>query len=118
MHLAQRAACAGRAPQLPKCRHAVQAKAQPGSAASPRPRRRRPHPADPKAAAPSSAVNVTIESQTLNSGRLVASMAIAAPPEIVWGALTDYEALGKFIPGLEENRCLMRRPGGAVVRQV
>jgi hypothetical protein len=36
----------------------------------------------------------------------------------VWAALTDYDGLGEFIPSLEENRCLERRPNGAVLYQV
>ncbi|KAK9801958.1 hypothetical protein WJX73_001180 [Symbiochloris irregularis] len=41
-----------------------------------------------------------------------------APVESVWGALTDYESLGNFIPGLAENRCLSRNPKGARLLQV
>ena len=34
-----------------------------------------------------------------NSRRLYASVEIAAPLQVVWEALTDYEGLGTFIPG-------------------
>ena len=35
-----------------------------------------------------------------NSRRLYANVEIAAPLQVVWEALTAYEGLGTFIPGL------------------
>jgi hypothetical protein len=67
---------------------------------------------------PPGVVAVAIEQPSLSSSRLVASTAVAAPPEAVWSALTDYERLGTFIPSLVENRCLTRTPRGAVLYQV
>lgn len=37
---------------------------------------------------------------------------------MVWQALTDYDGLAEFIPGLTENTCLERRANGARLRQV
>jgi len=42
---------------------------------------------------------VTVERAARNSRRLYAAVQIAAPIDVVWGALTDYEGLGNFIPG-------------------
>ena len=44
-------------------------------------------------------VDVTVERAARNSRRLYAAVQIAAPTDVVWGALTDYEGLGNFIPG-------------------
>ncbi len=44
-------------------------------------------------------VEVTVERAARNSRRLYAAVQVAAPVDIVWGALTDYEGLGSFIPG-------------------
>ena len=44
-------------------------------------------------------VDVTVERAARNSRRLYAAVHIAAPVDVVWGALTDYEGLGTFIPG-------------------
>ncbi|KAK9804217.1 hypothetical protein WJX72_001629 [[Myrmecia] bisecta] len=63
-------------------------------------------------------VAVEVEKAARNSRRLYAGIDIAAPVELVWGALTDYDGLGTFIPGLAENRCLERRPAGAKLLQV
>lgn len=38
--------------------------------------------------------------------------------EAVYAALTSYEALGTFIPGLAENRCLERHEDGCTLLQV
>lgn len=53
-----------------------------------------------QAADPLRGVNVVVERAERNSRRLYAAVQIAAPVETVWGALTDYEGLGNFIPGL------------------
>ncbi|KAL3159087.1 hypothetical protein ABBQ32_011085 [Trebouxia sp. C0010 RCD-2024] len=63
-------------------------------------------------------VQVTVERSARNSRRLYAAVQIAAPVEVVWGALTDYQGLGNFIPGLTENRCLSKKPTGATLLQV
>ncbi|KAF8068422.1 hypothetical protein HT031_002111 [Scenedesmus sp. PABB004] len=63
-------------------------------------------------------VTVQLGKTSFSSRRLDARVSIAAPPEVVWGALTDYDALGSFIPSLVENRCLERRPDGCLLYQV
>lgn len=78
-----------------------------------------PLPFTPRHGTPAhSHVAVSVEAPTLASRRLVAATPIMAPPEAVWRALTDYEQLGTFIPGLVENRCLRRHDKGAVLYQV
>jgi ribosome-associated toxin RatA of RatAB toxin-antitoxin module len=67
---------------------------------------------------PPGEVTVSIEKPSFSSRRIFVATSIAAPPESVWGALTDYEGLGDFIPSLVENRCLERRERGAVLYQV
>jgi hypothetical protein len=37
---------------------------------------------------------------------------------VVWSALTDYDNLGTFIPGLVENKCLQRYRAGCKLFQV
>lgn len=49
-------------------------------------------------------VQVTVERSARNSRRLYAAVQIAAPVEVVWGALTDYQGLGNFIPGRLPHR--------------
>jgi len=78
--------------------------------------RLRPSPSSPSA--PASLVPVDVEPAPSNARRLFASVDIAAPSFVVWSALTDYEALGDFIPGLAENRCLARTASGATLLQV
>lgn len=67
---------------------------------------------------PAASVDVTIEPAPGNARRLFAVVDVAAPPFVVWGALTDYERLSDFIPGLAENRCLSRGPARATLLQV
>lgn len=38
--------------------------------------------------------------------------------EYLWGALTDYDNLQTFIPGLQENVCTQRSGGGCTLKQV
>ncbi len=71
---------------------------------------------DVSASAPG--VQVELSSTSLTSRTLAASVEIAAPVDVVWAALTDYDRLGAFIPNLAENRCLQRRPNGALLYQV
>jgi hypothetical protein len=63
-------------------------------------------------------VAVDVETAPGNARRLFARVDIAAPPFVVWGALTDYDRLGDFVPGLAENRCLSRGPARATLLQV
>ena len=44
-------------------------------------------------------VAVVVEPATNNARRLFAGVDIAAPVAVVWDSLTDYDGLGKFIPG-------------------
>ncbi len=63
-------------------------------------------------------VAVHIDNVSFNSRKLLASTAIAAPVDIVWALMKDYEHLDTFIPSLVENRCLERRPHGCLLYQV
>ena len=63
-------------------------------------------------------VAVAVEPAPANGRRLYASVDVAAPAFVVWRALTDYDRLSDFIPGLAENRCLARSGGGATLLQV
>lgn len=63
-------------------------------------------------------VAVVVGKTPNNSRRLFAEVDVDAPPAVVWGALTNYEGLDEFIPSLETNRCLERRPNGARLEQV
>lgn len=61
---------------------------------------------------------VEVESGSSNSRRLFASVDIAAPWTAVWSALTDYDGLHTFIPGLAQNECLSRHAAGCRLLQV
>lgn len=63
-------------------------------------------------------VAVVVEPAGNNGRCLYAGVDISAPVDVIWGALTDYDGLGDFIPGLAENRCLERREQGAQLLQV
>ncbi|KAJ9509341.1 dehydrase and lipid transport-domain-containing protein [Haematococcus lacustris] len=63
-------------------------------------------------------VTAVVEKTSWNSRKLHASITINAPVSTVWASLTDYDGLGNFIPSLVENRCLRRKPDGAVLLQV
>jgi Polyketide cyclase / dehydrase and lipid transport len=63
-------------------------------------------------------VEVRLAKPSFSSRKLDAAVHIAAPLDVVWGVLTDYDGLGNFIPGLVENRCLERREGGCLLYQV
>ena len=43
---------------------------------------------------------------------------VAAPAELVWRTLTDYERLADIVPSLDENRVLERWAGGVRLQQV
>ena len=53
-----------------------------------------------------------------STASLCASLQPCRPPaEAVYAALTSYESLGTFIPGLAENRCLERHEDGCTLLQ-
>lgn len=70
------------------------------------------------AAALEEAITVEVETGPSNSRRLYAGIDIAAPWSAVWAALTDYEGLHTFIPGLAQNECLSRHMAGCRLLQV
>ena len=45
-------------------------------------------------------MTVEVDKASRNARRLYAAVSIDAPLSQVWGALTDYEGLGNFIPGV------------------
>lgn len=65
-----------------------------------------------------SGVSIDMEVGPSNSRFIFAGVDIQAPPESVWQALTSYENLQTFIPGLSVNKCLARRPNGARLLQI
>jgi ribosome-associated toxin RatA of RatAB toxin-antitoxin module len=42
---------------------------------------------------------------------------IAAPPQVIWATLTDYERLPDFVPGLKVSKVLERRESVTTVKQ-
>lgn len=60
-------------------------------------------------------VQVTVERGARNSRRLYAAVEIAAPVEVVWGALTDYQGLGNFIPGTLHASCTNKKQNRRLV---
>ena len=54
-----------------------------------------------------SRVTVSVEKTERNTRNCFACIYIAVPLHIVWGALTDYDKLGTFIPG--KSRQLLAR---------
>ncbi|KAL4425111.1 hypothetical protein ABPG77_008216 [Micractinium sp. CCAP 211/92] len=70
------------------------------------------------AASRPAAVDITIEPGPNNSRCIWAGIDVAVPAEAVYAALTAYEQLGTFIPGLAENRCLERYADGCRLLQV
>jgi hypothetical protein len=66
----------------------------------------------------SQSVAVELTNTSFSSRKLNATVLIGAPLDVVWGALTDYDNLGTFIPSLVENRCLEKRPKGCLLYQV
>ena len=53
---------------------------------------------------------VTVEPAGKNAQRLYAGVDISAPVEVIWGALTDYDGLGTFIPGLSPCKIRVHAP--------
>lgn len=49
-------------------------------------------------------VAVVVEPAGNNGRCLYAGVDISAPVDVIWGALTDYDGLGDFIPGLLEHK--------------
>lgn len=65
-------------------------------------------------------IGAEIEVKTSHSGDVVSVQAqatIAAPIEVVWATLTDYERLPEFIPGLKKSKVIARNGNTAVVQQ-
>eukprot|EP01024_Parvocaulis_polyphysoides_P027926 TRINITY_DN25223_c0_g1_i1.p2 TRINITY_DN25223_c0_g1~~TRINITY_DN25223_c0_g1_i1.p2 ORF type:complete len:228 (-),score=1.69 TRINITY_DN25223_c0_g1_i1:117-737(-) len=65
-----------------------------------------------------SQVKVEVKNISWNSRQLSAAIQIQAPRASTWKALTNYDKLDDFIPGLTINNCLERRPTGALLLQV
>jgi ribosome-associated toxin RatA of RatAB toxin-antitoxin module len=69
---------------------------------------------------PGWAIGAEIEVKTSHSGDVVsvrAQATIAAPIEVVWATLTDYERLPEFVPGLKKSKVIARNGNTAVVQQ-
>lgn len=66
---------------------------------------------------PSRNVEVVIEKGARNSRCVYAGIDVAAPKTVVWDALSAYDELHTFIPGLKINQCLERKQDGAVLLQ-
>jgi hypothetical protein len=49
--------------------------------------------------------------------RLQASFIVDAPPGVVWGVLTDYDGMTRFLSSLKRSRVLEKKPGEAVIEQ-
>jgi ribosome-associated toxin RatA of RatAB toxin-antitoxin module len=61
-----------------------------------------------------------VDVKTSHSGDVVAVRAqatIAAPLDVVWGTLTDYERLPEFVPGLKKSKIIARNGGVVTVQQ-
>jgi hypothetical protein len=62
-------------------------------------------------------VDIAVEPGKRNSRLVYAGIDVSAPLSALWDALSAYDRLQTFIPGLEVSRCLNRRPGGARLLQ-
>ena len=49
-------------------------------------------------------VAVEVETAPSNGRCLFAGVDITAPPDVVWQALTDYDGLDSFIPGVRQGK--------------
>jgi carbon monoxide dehydrogenase subunit G len=70
--------------------------------------------------APWAMAAAVVDVKTTRAGDLVevrAYASIAAPLEVVWGTLTDYERLPEFIPGLKKSKVIARKGSTATVEQ-
>ncbi len=43
---------------------------------------------------------------------------VQASSALVWGVLTDYEGIGRFVDSIKESRVLKRERGGVIIEQV
>jgi carbon monoxide dehydrogenase subunit G len=71
-------------------------------------------------AAPWVLAAAVIDVKTSHAGDLVevrAHASIAAPLDVVWGTLTDYERLPQFIPGLKTSKVIARNGATTTVQQ-
>jgi carbon monoxide dehydrogenase subunit G len=71
-------------------------------------------------AAPWALAAALVDVKTSHAGDLVevrAHASIAAPLDVVWGTLTDYERLPQFIPGLKTSKVIARNGATATVQQ-
>jgi carbon monoxide dehydrogenase subunit G len=70
--------------------------------------------------APWALAAAVVDIKTSHTGDLVevrAQATIAAPLEVVWATLTDYERLPEFIPGLKKSKVIARKGATATVEQ-
>ena len=63
-------------------------------------------------------VEIETEAPNPRQRRLLARIAITAAPEVVWGVLSDYEALPEFIPNLVACNRLECPDGGVRLEQI
>jgi carbon monoxide dehydrogenase subunit G len=71
-------------------------------------------------AAPWALAIAVVDVKTSHAGDLVevrAHASIAAPLDVVWSTLTDYERLPQFIPGLKTSKVIARNGATATVQQ-
>ena len=63
--------------------------------------------------------NVAVDIRQLSGSmrEIWAAVEVAAPAELVWRTLTDYERLADIVPSLDENRILERWAGGVRLQQ-
>lgn len=70
------------------------------------------------AAGAARAGEVTVEATRRDEAlEVVCRATLAAPPELVWQTLTDYDRLAEFIPGMQRSRVIDRRGAVAIVEQ-
>jgi len=46
------------------------------------------------------------------------AFSVAAPADVAWGVVTDYNGISRFVSSVVESRVLSRRPGVTVLEQV
>lgn len=68
------------------------------------------------AAAPAEPVSVQAQREG-SAVRVTTEAVVRAPLKVIWGALTDYNHLAEFIPGMLSSRVLERRGNTVVVAQ-
>lgn len=69
-------------------------------------------------ASASGADDVVVQARRAGSAVSVEARAtLAAPPELIWSTLTDYDRLAEFIPGMSMSRLIDRRGPAAIVEQ-